>query len=221
MEAHKTTHKGALLLRSSDLQLCVCVCGARHQHTLECFSGVRAKAGVELAREPQFLSGGAVHTRAVIASSPEHNASLKRLGFFYANPLPAVHFTGPTVLKVWESAVLSTTTADGQAAAPIVVLRPCAPTHTCLELACLELAAALKVAHGQSQDPDNVPRATTGSGGMLVARQKTDDTVYALSRDHAVQVAEKKMMAEMTQVRSTKLMLAVQSTERVCWRSGY
>ena len=56
---------------------------------------------------------------------------------------------------------------------------------------------------------------------MLVTGQKTDDTVYALSRDHAVQVAEKKMMAEMTQVRSTKLMLAVQSTERVCWRSGY
>jgi hypothetical protein len=48
-----------------------------------------------------------------------------------------------------------------------------------------------------------VPRVTTGSGGMLVAGQKTDDTVYALSRNHAVRVAEKKMMVEMTQVRSS------------------
>jgi hypothetical protein len=51
---------------------------------------------------------------------------------------------------------LSITTADGQAAAPIVVLRPRAAAHTCLELARLELATALKIAKRQSQDPDNV-----------------------------------------------------------------
>jgi hypothetical protein len=67
----------------------------------------------------------------------------------------------------------------------------------------LELAATLKVAHCQSQDPDNVLRVTTGSGGILVAGHKTNDTVYALSWDRAVWVAEKKMMVEMTRVRST------------------
>jgi hypothetical protein len=81
---------------------------------------------------------------------------MKRLLFFYANPRAALHFTGPTVIKIHEEAILSITTADGQAAAPIVVLRPRAAAHTCLELARLELATALKIAKRQSQDPDNV-----------------------------------------------------------------